>query len=242
MTRPIPDLLLERHRLKELPGATAAALERAIAGNPAARTRLEALARSDDEIRRLYAPARFVRDSGPRPQSPRGWVLAGALATAVIAMLAVMPHLPTGDDRIKGDAAARPALAVYRRTPGGAERLADGDVARAGDVLRVGYQPAGRAYGIILSIDGRGAVTLHLPPFGDRAKALGQERLTLLDAAYELDEAPRLERFYFITGPRPFAVAPILDAARAARTAPAMLPLPSGLEQVTFAVQKEIRQ
>jgi hypothetical protein len=37
-------------------------------------------------------------------------------------------------------------------------------------------------------------------------------------------------------------VAPILDAARAARTAPAMLPLPSGLEQVTFAVQKELRQ
>ena len=45
----------------------------------------------------------------------------------------------------------------------------------------------------------------------------------LLDQAYELDDAPRWERFYFVTGDTPFAVAPIVDAARraAANQAPA---------------------
>ena len=242
MTRPIPDLLLERYLLKELPLPAAEAVEREIAGNPAARARLDALARSDEEIRRAYAPARFVRDVVVRRPSRRGWVLAGALATAVVAMLAVMPDLPTGSDRLKGVVGGRPALAVYRWTAQGSERLADGDVARAGDLLRIGYASAGRAYGVILSIDGRGAVTLHLPPSGDAAAALGQAEITLLDSAYELDEAPRIERFYFVTGARPFKVAPVVDAARHSSGAPDVLPLPAGLEQVTFAVQKEVRK
>jgi hypothetical protein len=95
-------------------------------------------------------------------------VLAGALATAVLALVVAIPRLTvTPDDtRIKGTVDGRPALAVYRRTPAGSERLADGDVARAGDLLRVGYASGGRAYGVILSIDGTGAVTLHLPPSG----------------------------------------------------------------------------
>jgi hypothetical protein len=241
MSRLIPDLLLERYRLNELPAASAQALGQEIAGNPAAQSRLAALARSDEEILSRYPAARFVRRLSRRP-SPRGWLLAGALTTAVVTMLAIMPNLPSGSDRVKGAVGGHPSLAVYRRTPAGSERLADGDVARAGDLLRVGYQPAGRDYGVILSIDGRGAVTLHLPPAGTQAAPLVQAKMTLLESAYELDEAPRIERFYFITGTRPFAVAPVLAAARAATTAPATLPLPAGLDQVTFAVQKEGRR
>jgi hypothetical protein len=241
MSRSIPDLLLERYRLGELPASDAQAMAREIAANPAARARLDALRQSDGEIRARYPAARLIRAGISRRQSPRAWLLAGALATAVVAVLAIMPNLPMGGDRIKGDA-ARPALFVYRHTPTGSERVTDGGVARAGDLLRVGYVSAGRAYGVILSIDGRGAVTLHLPPAGTQAAALAPGAITLLDAAYELDEAPRIERFYFVTAARPFEVAPVLAAARAAETAPATLALPQGLEQVTFAVQKETRR
>jgi hypothetical protein len=239
MTRTIPDLLLERHALNELAAPARAALDREIAADPSARARLEAIAASDADILRRYAPAGLAGRPVVRIHSRRGVAVALALASAVVAVLAVMPHLPPSTDRIKGTAGDRPAIAVYRRTPAGSERLADGDVARAGDLLRVGYQPAGRAYGVILSIDGRGTVTMHLPPQGAQAAPLAQTSMTLLDSAYELDAAPRIERFYFITGARPFAVAPVLAAARAATTAPPSLPLPASLEQVTFAVQKE---
>ncbi len=242
MMRSIPDLLLERYVVNELPASRRAALDTEMAADPTVRARVDAIVRSDEEIRRRYAARDLVGVAAPRRRSARGLTLAAALATAVVAILAVMPRLPPPTDRIKGSTGDRPALAVYRRTPAGSERLADGDVTRAGDLLRVGYQPAGRGYGVILSIDGRGAVTLHLPPDGTQAAPLAPAKMTLLDSAYELDEAPRLERFYFITGTRPFAVAPVLTAARAAAAAPAVLPLPPGLEQVTFTVQKEGRR
>jgi len=97
---------------------------------------------------------------------------------------------------------------------------------------------------LILSIDGRGAVTLHLPPSGDRAVPLAPGKMVLLDAAYELDEAPRVERFYFVTAREPFAAEPVVSAARRAAqgTVPDALPLPPGLEQATFAIQKEARR
>lgn len=67
----------------------------------------------------------------------------------------------------------------------------------------------------------------------------------LLDAAYELDDAPRWERFYFITGDTVFAVQPIIEAARAAAAATTVTPpplvLPRGLDQATFSLQKEAR-
>jgi len=244
MTRTIPDLLLERYRLHELPDAAHAAIARAASADAAVRARLDALDRSDAEIRDRYAPSALSRRRTPRRLSRRALVLAGALAAAVLALIVAIPRplVSTGDDtRIKGGA-DRPVLAVYRRTAAGSERLADGDVARAGDLLRIGYTAAGRAYGIILSIDGAGAVTLHLPPSGDRAVHLDPGGINLLDSAYELDAAPRIERFYFVTGAQPFDVAPVLSAARHAGGAPNALPLPAGLEQVTFAVQKEVRK
>jgi hypothetical protein len=252
MTRAIPDVLLERYRLNELPGAAHADIARAAAADASVLARLDALDRSDAEIRARYAPGVLAphADShgscraGARSRGTRrALVLAGALAAAVLALVVAIPRLAMapGDTRIKG-AAARPALAVYRRTPAGSERLADGDVARAGDLLRIGYAAAGKSYGVILSIDGAGGVTLHLPREGDEAPALAPGGLNLLDSSYELDEAPRIERFYFVTGTEPFHVGPIVLAARRAGPAPPLLPLPSGLEQVTFAVHKEVRR
>src|SRR5262245_10670938 len=242
MSQTIPDLFLERYRLNELPDPTRAVVERAAAADASVRARLDALARSDAEIRESYAPGVLAR--APRRKTRSALVLAGALSAAVVALVMAIPHsfVVSDETRIKGAVAGRPAIAVFRRTPNGSERLADGDIARSGDLLRIGYASAGRAYGMILSIDGKGAVTLHLPPAGDGAAALAPGGITLLDSSYELDDAPRIERFYFIMGPRPFAVEPVLAIARHAAGAPGALPLPAGLEQVTFAVQKEVRK
>ena len=247
MTRSYPDLLLERYRFDELPQADRVRFDGEMTADPGLRARVEALAASDAEIREQYDPAVFLRQAVARRRRQwlRPFVFAGGLAAVAIALVATLPGLPTSNlatERSKGAPLDRPGLAVYRRTPAGSERLADGDVARAGDLLRLGYASAGRSYGVILSIDGKGAVTMHLPPSGEEAAHLGQDKLVLLDAAYELDDAPRIERFYFITAARPFKIAPVLAAAQRASASPGVLALPAGFEQVSFAVQKEVRK
>lgn len=67
------------------------------------------------------------------------------------------------------------ALDAYTKT------LADGAMARPGDLLRLGYSAVDRPFGAILSIDGRGTVTLHLPANGPTAAPLGRGDKTLLD-------------------------------------------------------------
>ena len=250
MTRKIPDVVLERYRLNELPETSARAVEHMLAADPALRARLEALERSDGEIRREYPLSVFIHDKPVPSRRAVVWFCFGAaVVLATLLAVLVLPRTPAPGatpgpetERIKGTPGGRPSLSIYRRTATGSERLADGDIVHAGDLVRVGYASAGRPYGLILSIDGRGAVTLHLPLSGGQAAALAPGAITLLDTAYELDDAPRVERFYFVTATRTFSVAPVVAAARAAATAPRALPLPPGLEQVTFAVQKEIKK
>src|SRR5262245_22870302 len=238
----IPDVLLERYRLGELPRAEADRIADLVRTDAALRARLDALAMSDRELLEsgtIDAVSAAVERRGRNrcTQHGRGrrravlWIVSAAAAVTIAA--AVMSRGPSGaidsGDRIKG---LQPALALYRRTRDGSEPLADGSIARRGDLVRVGYRPAGRAYGVIFSIDGRGVVTMHLPPGGNRAVALAHESAALLDRAYELDDAPLWERFYFVAGDAPFEVAPIVAAARRAPESP--LGLPRGVPPATF--------
>src|SRR6185295_10910968 len=168
MTAEIPDFLLERYRLKELPPDEAARIEDLMRHDEPLRRRLEALDRSDEDIRRSGVLDRLgqrVPRSQPARRRLRAFgMMPAAVAAAVVGILVVMLRIeapwtgPTeavdSGDRIKG---LTPSLAVYRRTADGSETLADGAVTRAGDLLRVGYRAAGKRYGVILSIDGRGA-------------------------------------------------------------------------------------
>jgi hypothetical protein len=263
----VPDLVLERYRLGELPAAEAEWLEGRLREEPGLRQRLDALELSDAQIRRRQPPgwlagqvrARLEREGArPRPRRAlrpdwaRHWPVPAALVVAATVLLVLAPRAiapppvtpaptatPEPGDRIKG---MRPALALFRKAERGSEALADADVARPGDLVRVGYRAAGRAYGVILSIDGRGAVTLHLPAGGGRAAALQSGDTVLLGQSYELDDAPRAERFFLVTSDAPFDVAPVVDAARSASqrsgAPPRSLALPPPLEQSTFLLLK----
>ena len=251
---PVAEITLERYRLKELDADATTRLERRLATDDELRRRVNALALSDHQIHtgeRLEIVAARVRqrlgtgraDTLRRWTSAARWALPAAVAAGV-ALVFLLPgtmFLSTGDgERIKG---LRASLTLYRQVGAGSETLADGAVARQGDVVRIGYHAAGRAYGVILSIDGRGHVTVHLPSSGDRAVPLGRDATILLDQAYELDDAPRWERFYFITGDMPFAIAPIVTSAeraiaRAGSGAMPPLPLAAALEQSVISLQK----
>jgi hypothetical protein len=115
-------------------------------------------------------------------------------------------------DRIKGGAGGPAELSLYLK--GAADRLPDEAAVRAGDTVQVAYQaPEGR-YGVIFSIDGRSAVTLHYPygPGGETRLVSG--RTVPLDEAYTLDDAPDYEIFFFVVGDRPLDPRNIFEAAR----------------------------
>src|SRR5262245_28408004 len=239
----VPDIVLERYRLNELPPDDAARLSAQLRQDPSLRQRLAALDQSEQELRgdvwdRLEDGVRrklTERDAAPR-RSAAAWIVPALAAAAIVAIALTRTGSPPagdssrssatdGSDRVKG---LKPALALYRRTDRGSETLADGAIARKGHLIREGYRAARRAYCAIVSIDGTGNVTVHLPPAGGRAAPLKREATVLLDQAYELDDAPRWERFYFVAGDAPFDVATVLQAARAAAAAAVGSP-PRGL-------------
>src|SRR5215831_15505456 len=88
-------------------------------------------------------------------------------------------------------------LRMYRKTPNGAvERLHNGAFTRAGDRVQVAYTASEARFGVVLSIDGRGDVTWHLPPgYPGPAARLGSGVETTLPWSFELDDAPGFERF-----------------------------------------------
>jgi hypothetical protein len=256
---PVAEITLERYRLKELPADVMAGLDRRMRTDEALRRRVDELGVSDRQIQtgdRLEIVAARVRHRLAPERADtkvRGWsaLARWALPATVTAGIAVMFLLPGttflssgSDERIKGLEAS---LTLFRQVGAGSETLADGAVAHQGDVIRVGYRAAGRAYGVILSLDGRGSVTMHLPTSGDGAVPLGREPTVLLDRAYELDDAPRWERFYFITADTPFPVARVVASIQRAIThaggnAAPTLALDAGLDQSVFTLQKESPQ
>jgi hypothetical protein len=114
--------------------------------------------------------------------------------------------------RIKG---LVPHLLLHRKRGGHIEELHDGDVAHAGDLVQVSYVAAGNRNGVVLSLDGRGLVTLHHPARSDARATLVARGQHALDHAYELDDAQAYERFVLVTsGDEPLSPAAVLAAAR----------------------------
>jgi hypothetical protein len=258
------DLELERYCLGELPSGRAHAIQARLASDPALRARVEALERSSAEILAAHPPAlaaAHIRARVPDPAGARRSArvpslgLATALAAAAaLAMAVLLPTharqvgdgVDTGADVVRVKGAQRPRILLFRQRTSEegppAEPLAPGARAREKDVVQVVYHPGGRRYGVIVSVDGRGTVTRHLPREGGVAAPLAEEGPVTLDAAYQLDDAPAFERFYFVTADKPFAVEPVLAAARRSFAAGTLrLDLPAAFAQAAFSLAKDTR-
>jgi hypothetical protein len=258
--KPDREWLLERYLLGELPPGQRRELERELEDDPALRAELERLRLSNEEILGAYPAGRLLPDilkkAARREKTvtaPSRWRLAWvpALAAAVLLLVFLPPILrqPPGHGPytgIKGGTAmptATPGLQIFRSSNGSGEALNSGDQARGGDLLQLAYVPAGQTHGVILSIDGSGSITLHFPEKIGGDTALQNGRRVFLPQSYELDRAPRFERFFFITAREPLPTAAILEkagelAAHADKAMTGRLDIPGRFRQFSFLVRK----
>jgi len=245
---PVSDYLLERLVAGDLPAERAAQVQARLAAEPGAHERMEQLQASNQEILRLHPPAevaehirrRAAQQSAPA-RSRRMWLsLAVPLTLAAAFALVLVARGPAGigrdsqgddsDDRVKG---LDPKLRVYRKAAAGkVELLKDGAATRAGDQLQLAYVAAGHRFGAVLSVDGAGQVTFHLPAAAGPAVRLRTDGEIALASAYELDAAPAFERFLFVAGDDAFDASALADVVRG-RTPP-----PAGKVAVFFTVRK----
>ncbi|MFW6312440.1 MAG: hypothetical protein ACOC2N_00965 [Spirochaetota bacterium] len=232
----VPDILIEQYVLGELPAEEARRIEK----TDGFVERVAAIERDNADFSGKYPAGAFALrvenqyraeiESESRPTGRtrrtafRFMTLAVPGAAILVIGLLIFGGLGIDVDpifdpssevtRLKG---IEPELSVYRSIGGdngSAEELSDGDRAAEGDRLQIAYNAAGQAYGVIVSIDGRGALTLHHPVTVSSPPVLVAGGEQSLPYGYELDDAPEFEKFYFITSEDAFDVSEILGSVR----------------------------
>lgn len=242
MRRRVPDWLLERYALGELDPAQEAEIRAHLDSEPEDRARLRALREADRDFLERHPPRAIaalihVRMGSRRPRW--GGLAVPALASAALASLALLVVAVVdgegGEIRMKGLA---PSILLHRSQDGVVERLRDGASAREGDLVQLSYLAAGKRFGVVLSIDGKGVVSLHHPLDSAWAAPLSSEGTVSLPYAYELDDAPDFERFFFLAADEPFSVHEALDAAGRMEPGASRLPLREEIVQASFLLRK----
>ena len=264
--RKVSDLLVEKLAAGQLPPDEEAGILDLLRMEEGGMARLEAIEKSNEEILGKYPPAQMVKEirrkfgaeNAAQKTDESVWKrlrlsYAAPFVVAAVLMIVLLPNLPTdpaadgkhlGEEKIflKGHA----HLVIYKKSaqsPGEVVKLKNGARADEGDVLQISYIPAGKSFGVILSVDGRGSITFHLPEeHAEKAESLQNEK-TYLPHSYELDDAPDFERFFFITSKSPMNMETVRKAAAALIQSPDRgfdgdLELPETYEQNTYLIKK----
>ena len=104
--------------------------------------------------------------------------------------------------RIKGLDAR---MEVWKKTGDSAVQMSNLDAAREGDEIQLRYSVPEKCFGMLLSMDGNGTVTMHMAE-GNKAIALEPGKMTTLPFAYKLDNAPKFEKFFLLTSKKNFSI------------------------------------
>jgi hypothetical protein len=266
-TNPVKNWELERYLLGELPRRRMDEIKNLLEKDSELREELADLKRSNEEILKQFTPEAMVpqikaqhetlqENKATQTVLLKRLLYASPVFAAALVVLFIVLQNPGGrttqdiqglqGTRIKGTETideSKPHILVHRKTNDTVELLESGDSASAGDLLQIAYVSVGAPYGVILSIDGKGVVTLHYPTSEDKEPILDQNKKTPLPSSYELDDAPDFERFFFITSKSKIDVQAILSSAEVLAKDPetshrADLDLPDSLSQYSLLVKK----
>lgn len=259
----VSEYYLERYALGELPDEEGKEIRRLSSSIPEIQAALEDIKSSDQDILALYPPLAVkaslmtqLAETSKKP-FPLKRVLTISSAAAVLTLILVLPLLKQKPPIIYPDTEqdvtlvkgipkvdlSKTQLLVYRKMQDQVEILTDGKHASPGDLLQLAYVTAEEPYGIILSIDGRGAVTLHFPGSQGESTKLELNKQSLLPNAIELDDAPKFERFFFLTSKSPIDVDDVLREAQNLTKNPEQiqqkkLDLPASFKQYSILILK----
>lgn len=178
-------------------------------------------------------PTRTVpREAVERPGASEGEAKdgAGAVTESVIAMA----DAPDDGLRTKGGVAR---MRIHRVELGSTETvsLRDGDQVAAGATLQVALLAGPCAQVAVMSVDGAGQVTRHIPETGDSSIS-AKDPLSAAHS-FQIDDAPGFERFVLVESEKPFALSELeslLAKARGDKT----LPVRSGWSIQSLSVHK----
>lgn len=243
---------LSRAALHRVLGAEADAAARAHAeGCPHCRARLDALDAERRAFLSAHPPAAFAaaleaRRRAARPWWRRVWLpgagLALAAAAAAVLLLArptVEPPPPT--TRVK----AAVGLSFHVRAGDTVRDGQPGAVLHPGDAIQLRYSTPAHRHLVVVSLDGRGAVT---PFYDDAGRSLAIEpgAARLLEGSVVLDDALGTERVVGCFSPTPLDTDAVVTAARAALRVAGGDPraverLPLDCAQATFTFEKKAR-
>jgi len=252
---------LERYLLGELPQARMEEFARLLRQDTKLSTQLESLRKSNNDILQAYTPEGMIphiqrkrqselshKEIRPRSQAIRRLLFASPILASGLVLLFffVFRTFVSQDTRIKGTESidmAKSQILIYRKVKDEVRVIRDGDAAQKGDLLQIAYVSAGHPFGVIFSVDGSGAVTLHYPEDALSSAKLKPNEQVPLRTSYELDDAPVYERFFFVTAPSEINVTEILELAERlaenpARAREAALDLPKTYGQYSVLVKK----
>jgi anti-sigma-K factor RskA len=235
----IPDYLLEQYALGELSPKQMAKFDQRVSTDSNLAARLDAIDASNRAILQEHPPEEFARlvnlrhrvdavaaeeqARSSRRIAYRRWLMLAPACAAVLVLLVILSQSdesllvrthPIGIVEHTREKGLEPHLRIFRKVDDIAELLTTDSTVRNGNMLQIGYVAHGRPFGVILSIDGRGVVTLHYPDDPTTSTRLDQDGEIHVPHAYEIDDAPDFERFFFVTASAPIEVDSVLAAAR----------------------------
>jgi len=193
--------------------------------------------KADDQAYLERFPAAALRVA--KRHQPMPWMMLSAAAALVVILGGLGTLIPRNSDtRIKS---AATSLFVYHKTATGTELLSSQATLQQKDEIQMAYFSAKKQYATILSVDGRGTVTTHLPLNANQAVEVETPKQPfLLPYSYTLDDAPNFETIYLITSDQPFAIDKIRPFVKAvALQKGARLELPSEFTATSFRITKK---
>jgi hypothetical protein len=234
-SRRVPELLIERLVLGELSDERAAEVLAELEAEEGGLARKAAIEADSDAFAATHPPRPALAEQRQRLDGRRrdiarrrlAWIALPTLAAAATATLLLLgpllsspeiskppaaPHRPhIGVTRIKGPA----LLFAHLQLAGGRQTQLDhGAVVRPGDTIQLSYRAGDATHGVIASIDGRGAVTLHFPRGPRGSTTLTRKGTKALPNAFELDAVADFERVFLISAEAPIDVGAVLTAMR----------------------------
>ncbi len=249
----IPDWKLERYLLGELPAQELEQIAELLKEDTTIQQRVEAIKLSNESIENEYSPDWVLRQIKQKADathsirkattettnvlqenqvtqhswvsmvlSPAGTKVISAFSMLILVAVMVVYYSSHMGDGIRSKGLG-PYILLHKKTQDASVQLFDKSTVSQGDWIQIQYQSKDKKYGVIVSLDGNNTITVHLPESGESSEELHLNEKVQLNFSYELDDAPKMERFYFITSDSKFSITEVTDALKKESQAPTEL-------------------